>query len=72
MIGANNICADMCSWEHPETYPETRRLELIKTFRYIRDNMPRTIVNILLTPGNMNFELSPSTGIEPMSSPGNL
>lgn len=40
-IGGNDICSFICTMDEPESLPRKHRQRLIKTLRYIRDNMPR-------------------------------
>ncbi|XP_055597334.1 phospholipase B1, membrane-associated-like [Uranotaenia lowii] len=49
-IGGNDICTFVCTMQRPEDLPVKHRLRMIKTLRYIRDNMPRTFVNIVSVP----------------------
>ena len=50
MIGANDFCSDMCYRSSPWTTAENHRADLIETLRIIRDNLPRTLVNIIPPP----------------------
>lgn len=50
MIGPNDFCIDVCYLEKPLSKLQSHKLELLKTLRTLRDNLPRTIVNIVPTP----------------------
>ncbi|XP_050093192.1 phospholipase B1, membrane-associated-like [Anopheles aquasalis] len=49
-IGGNDICTFVCMMQQPERLPYKHRLRLLKTLRYLRDNMPRTFVNVVSVP----------------------
>ncbi|XP_037033341.1 phospholipase B1, membrane-associated-like [Bradysia coprophila] len=49
-MGGNDICSFICLMQDPESLPEKHRNSLIKALRYMRDNMPRTFVNIVPVP----------------------
>ncbi|XP_049546327.1 phospholipase B1, membrane-associated-like [Anopheles darlingi] len=49
-IGGNDICTFVCMMQQPEQLPYKHRLRLQKTLRYLRDNMPRTFVNVVSVP----------------------
>lgn len=51
MIGPNDFCVDMCYVKDVQSTVENHRKELIQTLRLLRDNLPRTFVNLILTPG---------------------
>lgn len=50
MTGANNFCIDFCYHENPQETVEMHRREITNTLDYLKANMPRTIVNLLLAP----------------------
>jgi len=50
MIGSNDFCEDMCYLKRPEDTLENHRKDLMKVLRLLRDNLPRTIVNIIPNP----------------------
>ncbi|XP_065084834.1 phospholipase B1, membrane-associated-like [Ochlerotatus camptorhynchus] len=62
-IGGNDICSFVCAMERPEDLPQKHRLRMIRTLRYLRDNMPRTFVNVVSVP-------SVDTVISTRSKPG--
>ncbi|EAT42506.1 AAEL005957-PA [Aedes aegypti] len=49
-IGGNDICSFVCAMERPDDLPQKHRLRMIRALRYLRDNMPRTFVNIVSVP----------------------
>ncbi|XP_053658229.1 phospholipase B1, membrane-associated-like [Anopheles marshallii] len=49
-IGGNDICSFVCTMRYPEQLPAKHRLRLQRTLRYLRDNMPRTFVNVVSVP----------------------
>lgn len=51
MIGPNDFCVEMCYLKDPQSIVENHRKEIIQTLRLLRDNLPRTFVNLVLTPG---------------------
>lgn len=62
LIGPNDFCSDFCYLPYLERSAENHRRELIETLRILRDNLPRTIVNLVTPPSkfNQNFH-SPSS-----------
>lgn len=46
-IGGNDICSFICLMKNPESLPQRHRASLIKTLRYLKNNMPR--YNLTLT-----------------------
>lgn len=50
LIGSNDVCSDICFRNNPEKTADTHEQDLIKALRYLRDNLPRTIVNLIITP----------------------
>ncbi|XP_037917626.1 phospholipase B1, membrane-associated-like [Hermetia illucens] len=59
MIGGNDFCSDICYQTNATLWMnESQERNLIKTLRYLRDNMPRTLVNLVPTPlVNLMFSL---------------
>ncbi|VVC30184.1 Hypothetical protein CINCED_3A016076 [Cinara cedri] len=49
MMGSNTFCLELC-YEDYTTYAEKHRQELLKALLYIKENLPRTIVNLVLSP----------------------
>ncbi|XP_055535523.1 phospholipase B1, membrane-associated-like isoform X1 [Wyeomyia smithii] len=51
MIGGNDFCSDVCYQTNAtEWINEVQEKSLIKTLQYLRNNMPRTIVNLVPSP----------------------
>lgn len=50
LIGPNDFCLDFCYQQNPEKSIKNHRQELIETLRTLRDNLPRTIVNVVTPP----------------------
>lgn len=55
MIGANDFCLDMCYYKVPERVIDLHEKHLLSVLRTIRDNLPRTIVNVVNAPGEYAF-----------------
>lgn len=53
LIGPNDFCSDFCYQAYPERSAENHRKELIETLRILRDNLPRTIVNVVTPPSKL-------------------
>lgn len=50
MIGSNDFCSHMCYMKDFSLAPKIQKENLIKAMDYLRDNMPRTIVNLVAPP----------------------
>lgn len=50
LIGPNDFCLDICYHDRPESIVDSHETDLLATFRNIRDNMPRTMINVLIPP----------------------
>ncbi|PNF40544.1 hypothetical protein B7P43_G08164 [Cryptotermes secundus] len=50
MIGSNDFCSHMCYMKNFSMTPKLHKDNLIKALDYLRDNMPRTIVNLVAPP----------------------
>lgn len=49
-IGGNDFCTFICAMKDPDSLPAKHRQSTLEALRYLRDNMPRTYVNIVSTP----------------------
>ncbi|XP_018318543.1 phospholipase B1, membrane-associated-like [Agrilus planipennis] len=49
-IGANDFCTEMCYREKPESILEDHKEDVIDVLRILRDNLPRTFVNLVPPP----------------------
>lgn len=63
MIGANDFCLDICYHHDQDKVIERAMDNLKKTLRILRENLPRTIVNVVLPPNVSN--LTKFTNIPP-------
>jgi hypothetical protein len=50
MIGSNDFCSHMCYLRDLSVPPKIHKDNLVKALDYLRDNMPRTIVNLVAPP----------------------
>lgn len=50
LIGGNDFCSDICYHKNPKIVIENHRQDLLQTIRNLRDNLPRTILNLILAP----------------------
>ena len=50
MIGANDFCSHLCYLKNFSFAPQLHKDSLTKALDYLRDNMPRTIVNLVPPP----------------------
>ncbi|XP_043513435.1 phospholipase B1, membrane-associated-like isoform X1 [Frieseomelitta varia] len=49
-IGSNDFCADICTFSSPWSILDNHKLDLINTFKILRDNLPRTLVVLHIIP----------------------
>lgn len=54
LIGANDFCTNICTVP-PWSILEEHRIDLINTFRILRDNLPRTLVSLVIVPHLKEF-----------------
>jgi hypothetical protein len=50
MIGSNDFCSHMCYLKDISMTSKLHKNNLVKALDYMRDNMPRTIVNLVSPP----------------------
>ncbi|XP_066589738.1 phospholipase B1, membrane-associated-like [Prorops nasuta] len=50
MIGANDFCSDLCWVSSPWSKLKSHKDDLLETLRILRDNLPRTFVNLIMPP----------------------
>lgn len=50
LIGNNDFCSDMCYYPNPKMVLKWHEQNMLKTLRYLRDNVPRLMVNIVPAP----------------------
>lgn len=48
-IGGNDICSFICQMDEPESLPRKHKQRLVKTLRYLRDNLPRFVFSVCFT-----------------------
>lgn len=55
MIGANDFCVDICYLppNKIKQSPETHRRDLMKALDYLQENLPRTLVNLVIAPSKL-------------------
>ncbi|XP_043797717.1 phospholipase B1, membrane-associated-like isoform X2 [Apis laboriosa] len=57
-IGANDFCSHMCVPSSPWSILEKHRIDLINTFRILRDNLPRTLVSLIIAPNLKEYVIT--------------
>lgn len=50
LIGDNDFCLEMCYYRNTEIIIRKHKEDLLTVLRTLRDNLPRTIVNIIPPP----------------------
>ncbi|XP_055855786.1 phospholipase B1, membrane-associated [Episyrphus balteatus] len=50
LIGNNDFCSDMCYYPNPKLVLKWHEQNMLKTLRFLRDNVPRLMVNIVPAP----------------------
>lgn len=50
LFGANDICQDVCMLDNPYEAVELHRRKLFEAFTYLKHNLPRTIINLIIMP----------------------
>lgn len=50
MIGSNDFCLDICYFDNQDKVLEKARADLILALRILRENLPRTMVNVVVPP----------------------
>uniref|UniRef100_A0A1A9Z5W9 Phospholipase B1, membrane-associated n=1 Tax=Glossina pallidipes TaxID=7398 RepID=A0A1A9Z5W9_GLOPL len=46
-IGSNDLCSDVCSYSNPMDAIDFHEANMLKTFRYLRENVPRLLLNVV-------------------------
>ncbi|KAM8716620.1 hypothetical protein ACLKA7_003492 [Drosophila subpalustris] len=49
-VGPNDICSELCYWTDLEAFLHTEERQLYETFRLLRDNVPRLLINFIIQP----------------------
>lgn len=50
LIGNNDYCSDICYRSNPQEVIDLHEKHMVKTLRYLRDNFPRMLVNLVPSP----------------------
>lgn len=51
MIGSNDFCLDVCYYNNQDKLVEKARADMIRVLRILRENLPRTLVNVVVPVG---------------------
>lgn len=51
MIGSNDFCLDICYFKNQDKLIEIARSNMIRVLRILRENLPRTLVNLVVPVG---------------------
>lgn len=51
MIGSNDFCLDICYYDNQDKLVEQASRDMIRVLRILRENLPRTLVNVVLPVG---------------------
>lgn len=51
MIGSNDFCLDICYYDNQDKLIDDAERNLISVLRIIRENLPRTLVNVVIPVG---------------------
>jgi len=49
MMGSNTFCLELCYDDH-RLFAEKHREEIVKALLYMKEHLPRTIVNLIMSP----------------------
>ncbi|KAM8707663.1 hypothetical protein ACLKA7_014745 [Drosophila subpalustris] len=63
-IGNNDFCTDICFYPNPELTVSYHEQNMLKTYRYLRDHVPRLLLNVVPAP-NLRF-LANLSGLPPV------
>lgn len=55
MIGSNDVCLDVCYHSNQDKVVEKARSDMISVLRILRENLPRTLVNVVVPVGKRRF-----------------
>jgi hypothetical protein len=55
MIGSNDFCLDICYFDNQDKLIEVGRSNMIRALRILRENLPRTLVNLVVPVGKGNL-----------------
>lgn len=51
MVGSNDFCLEVCYFDNQDILVENARSDMIRVLRILRENLPRTLVNIVVPVG---------------------
>lgn len=51
MIGSNDFCLDICYYENQDKLIEDAERNMIHVLRILKENLPRTLVNVVIPVG---------------------
>ncbi|EDW03078.1 GH11043 [Drosophila grimshawi] len=49
-VGANDLCSELCNWPDTDAFLRMEAHQLHKTFRLLKDNVPRLLINYIVLP----------------------
>ncbi|XP_034472199.1 phospholipase B1, membrane-associated-like [Drosophila innubila] len=49
-VGPNDICSELCYWHDLEAFLRLEERQLYASFRLLRDNVPRLLINFIIQP----------------------
>jgi hypothetical protein len=53
MIGSNDFCLDICYHDNQQRLLDEGEINMIRVLRILRDNLPRTLVNVVIPVGEL-------------------
>lgn len=57
-IGGNDFCLDFCYYQDQDRWINKAEQDLTRTLRFLRDNFPRTMVNVITPPDVVSLLLA--------------
>lgn len=55
LIGPNDFCLDFCYQRNPDKAPYNHERDIVIALRILRDNLPRTIINLVTPPSKCQY-----------------
>lgn len=52
-MGSNTFCLELC-YEDYTKYADKHKVEIMRALLYIKENLPRTLVNLIISPSKWN------------------
>lgn len=59
MIGSNDFCLDICYYDNQDKLIEDAERNMIHVLRILRENLPRTLINVVIPVGSYGNFLFP-------------